>query len=132
MTSVMFTNWTSEDFTWTWNSVPYTFKKGQPIYLEDYLAKHFAKHLVDRELFRQDKQINDGSRDALLAKCIQDDESSEEVAPEKIAMEVLNKNMNESKKAPFCADCDSKGVKHKKGCPSLTKKEPEEVFEGLK
>lgn len=127
MKSVIFTNWTSEDFTWTWNSVPYTFPAGKTIYLEDYLADHFAKHLVDRELFRQAKQTTDHSRASLIAKCIKGNDEAEEQVPEKVAMEVLNKN---AKTAPrFCENCDSKGNRHKKGCPSSVK--VDESFEGL-
>lgn len=48
--SIKFKNFTDRDFTWSFDSIPYTFKAGETIYLEDFKAKHFAKHLVDREL----------------------------------------------------------------------------------
>lgn len=48
--AVLFTNKSSEDFTHSWDSVPYTFKAGQSMYLQDFLAFHFAKHLADREV----------------------------------------------------------------------------------
>lgn len=47
-----FKNFTTEDFTWKFDGVPFTFKAGQEIYLEEDKALHFAKHLVDRELNR--------------------------------------------------------------------------------
>ena len=36
----------------SFDSVPYTFKAGTEMFLEDFKAQHFAKHLVDRELNR--------------------------------------------------------------------------------
>jgi len=129
MTSVIFTNWTKEDFSWTWNSVPYTFRAGQSIYIEDYLANHFAKHLVDRELIRAGKQVNDHSRQSLIDKCISAEEQKQAESPEKLSMEILNKNKAAEAKAPFCTECDSKGLRHKKNCPASVRKE--EGFEGL-
>ena len=48
--ALQFKNYTDTDFTHSFDSVPYTFKAGQTIYLEEFKAKHFAKHLVNREL----------------------------------------------------------------------------------
>jgi len=45
-----FKNFSNEDFAHTFDSIPLTFKAGQEIYLEDFKAYHFAKHLVDREM----------------------------------------------------------------------------------
>lgn len=50
MKALNFYNFSSEDFTYTFDSVPYTFKAKQSMYMEDYKAYHFSKHLVDREL----------------------------------------------------------------------------------
>ena len=132
MKSVIFTNWTDQSFTWTWANVPYTFHVGQSVYIEDYLANHFAKHLVDRELFKQKKQTNDQTRDELLKKCIQDNSTIEAASPEKLAMDTMNANqpMVTQKKA-FCDQCDSKGMRHKKECPTTQSKKEEEEFEGL-
>ena len=47
---VIFTNWTDRDFEHTWNKRLYRFKANKSYYLPFYLAEHFAKHLVDREL----------------------------------------------------------------------------------
>ena len=61
---IIFTNWTDEDFThtydmgsfggskgktWIAKKKVYTFKAGKSYYLPFYLAEHFAKHLADRE-----------------------------------------------------------------------------------
>jgi len=67
--AVLFTNYTNKDFTWTWGNVPYTFKAGQSVYMEDWKANHFAKHLIDRELQEQGRQVDDSKRKELLAKC---------------------------------------------------------------
>lgn len=47
--AVRFTNWTNRDFIGYWNKVAYTIKAHETIMLEEYLAKHFAEHLIDRE-----------------------------------------------------------------------------------
>lgn len=52
MSTVLFTNFTQDDFIGYWDGKPTTVKSGKSIYLPDYLAKHFAKHLVNRELIR--------------------------------------------------------------------------------
>ena len=80
MKAVKFCNFTSEEFTWKHDGVPYTFAPGQEIFLEDYKAEHFAKHLVDREMnkiamvdpkFRTDYKPK---RDEFTAKCFPSDE----------------------------------------------------------
>lgn len=53
--SVRFTNWTDEDFTWTWGKVPYTVNAHETVTYEDWLARHMAKHLAERELNRENE-----------------------------------------------------------------------------
>ena len=135
MKSVLFYNWTEEDFTWSWDSVPFEFKAGDKLYVQDYLAEHFAKHLVDRELLKQGLRTDHFSRQELINKCIVNRDAKEQSAV-KVQQEILNKNNQESEKISsnatppkrFCESCDSKGVRHKKGCPNDTR----EIFEGLK
>lgn len=50
MKAIKFKNFTSEDFTWKFDGVEYSFRAGQETYMEEFKAKFFAKHLVDREL----------------------------------------------------------------------------------
>lgn len=50
MKIVKFVNYTNEDFTGMWNGQKKLVKAGQSLYMADYLAAHFAKHLVNREL----------------------------------------------------------------------------------
>lgn len=46
--SVVFKNFTDEEFVCSWDSVPYRFPPGKEMYVEDWKAIHFAKHLVDK------------------------------------------------------------------------------------
>jgi hypothetical protein len=59
MNAIIFKNFTEEDFTWKFDGVPFTFKAGQETYMEEFKAKFFAKHLMDRELNRINKVTND-------------------------------------------------------------------------
>jgi hypothetical protein len=67
-----FFNWSDEDFTYSWGGKPYTFPAGSVtedvaksvhgnLLLEEGIARHFAKHLADREL--QKAGINPGRLD---------------------------------------------------------------------
>lgn len=58
MKNAIFTNFTLEDFTGYWDGRSQTIKAGQSIEVPRFLAEHFAKHLVNRELIRKNK---DGS-----------------------------------------------------------------------
>lgn len=50
MKAIKFKNFSTSEFTWSYDSVPYTFPAGSEMFLEDYKVFHFAKHLIDREL----------------------------------------------------------------------------------
>jgi hypothetical protein len=90
MEAKSFKNWTVEDFTWKFDGIPYTFKAGQEMFLEDFKAEHFAKHLTDRELTKGGFHTNnEEKRHELTAKCFP---TSEIVTP----VEALN--INETKK----------------------------------
>lgn len=93
MTAKNFYNFSDQDFTYTFDSVPYTFKAGTSMYMEDYKAFHFAKHLVDRELNKLDIPTNNATRRLELEKkCFPTDEV---VTP----MEALNiEEKNKAKK----------------------------------
>lgn len=56
MKTALFTNFSTEDFTGFWNGKGRKFNPGQSLYLPDYLARHFAKHLVNRELLKLGKE----------------------------------------------------------------------------
>lgn len=55
--AVPFTNITSEDFTWSWDSKPYSIKAGETKYYPVFLAKHLAKHLIDREIIKKNEKM---------------------------------------------------------------------------
>jgi len=59
MNALYFLNYTSEDFTHSYDGNSETFKAGEGRYLEDFRAHLFAKHLVDRELNRKNLVTND-------------------------------------------------------------------------
>ena len=89
MQALRFKNFTNEDFTWKFDGMPYTFKAGQEMFLEDFKAYHFAKHLVDREMNRLGMETNNQTQRAELgAQCFPSDET---VTP----MEALNLNEEE-------------------------------------
>jgi len=52
----VFTNWTTEDFTCSWDSQAKTIAAGAYLEMPEYLAYHFTKHLVDREMHRDGKE----------------------------------------------------------------------------
>ena len=58
MRTALFTNFTSEEFIGYWDGKGKKFAPGKSLYMPDYLAEHFAKHLVNRELLRRK---NDGT-----------------------------------------------------------------------
>ena len=143
--AVLFTNWTSEDFSWQYGGVFYDFKAGQSTYLQDYLAQHFAKHLVDRELNKDKLPTNSHLRGEYERKCYGVSEIKAE-SKEKLESTLINElpqppavasppepepvpvpSPNPPEQTPsstpapevkkFCDSCDSKGVRHKKVCP---------------
>jgi hypothetical protein len=50
MKTALFTNFSDEEFVGFWDGKSKTFKAGQSLWMPDYLAKHFATHLANREL----------------------------------------------------------------------------------
>lgn len=80
---VKFVNFTDEDFTWSYNKVPYTFKAGEVKFMSEGIARHFAKHLVNRELHRRGRENDTSPKtkngvsdnpffNELMDQCIQD------------------------------------------------------------
>lgn len=50
--SVVFKNFTDQEFVCSWDGTPYRFAPGKEMYMEDWKAEHFAKHLVDRVMHK--------------------------------------------------------------------------------
>lgn len=70
MQAKQFTNFSTNDFSWKFDGVEYAFPAGATMFLEDYKADHFAKHLIDREMtIRGVVTDNKTVRNELLAKC---------------------------------------------------------------
>lgn len=89
----IFWNYSDEDFTGKWDSVPYTVKAGEKILLQDYIAKHLAEHFTMREMNKADKNalINreSPSFQVLTLKALPEEGEVEAETPEKIEMEVV-------------------------------------------
>ncbi len=116
MESKLFINWSPEEFIGMWDSVPYKFAPGQTVYLEDWKANHFAKHLTDRELNRASLSTADQKRSEFYAKCFAvETPEAEPPMPELAEMPVETQILNKNKKL---------------GRPKKVV-QPEEQFEGL-
>ena len=154
VTNVLFTNWTKEDFTYTWDKEPYTFKAGESRYLPAYLAEHFASHLTDREMVNKDSVLTPDqkkqftnlvceptaqAREVMMAKCFTRDQDFKSEHPETASAEAFERTQVMAQNAlgatsnvethSWCDSCDSKGVNHKKDCPK-NKPKAEVEFEG--
>lgn len=73
--SVVFKNFTDEEFVCSWDGVPYRFPAGKEMYVEDWKAAHFAKHLVNKAMYtaKGSKEIiltDQVYRDKLLAQAL--------------------------------------------------------------
>lgn len=127
--AIVFKNFTSEDFSHTWDKIQYDFPAGVSMMLPEYLAHHFAKHLCIRELMRVGKIFNMEQVEIMKAQCFAGTETKkvEAVTPQKLEVEMMNQEAEkpmekpvekvEEVKAKFCDSCDSKGVRHKNACP---------------
>lgn len=119
MQAIKFKNFRKVDFTWNYDGVPYTFKAGQEIFLEDFKAQHFAKHLIDEELNERKILTNDKVRRAELEKlCFPSDEV---VTP--VEALNINKEAEEEVKPPKEVKAKKKG--------KAKKVEEEKEFEDL-
>jgi len=58
MKTALFTNFTDQEFIGYWDGKGRKFAPGQSLYMPDYLARHFAKHLSNKELLRTDTNGN--------------------------------------------------------------------------
>lgn len=53
MQTALFTNFSDEVYIGYWNGKGKKFEPGQSLYMPDYLARHYAKHLTNRELLKK-------------------------------------------------------------------------------
>lgn len=56
--TAMFHNFSSKPFTGYWNGKARTFQPGDRKFMPKYLAEHYAKHLVNRELIEAGKETS--------------------------------------------------------------------------
>lgn len=139
---IIFTNFTDEDFDGRWNESinhkVWRLKAGKSYYLPFYLAEHFAKHLVDRELNKRNLPTNHFSRQELLDKCVTIPANPDlsmvqmkevPVREVKLAAEERRESyISEGRVAPN----DIPGRTHLPSSPRQAVENDEESFEGLK
>lgn len=121
----LFINWTDREFVGRWNSVEYPFAPGQSMFVEGFKADHFAKHLTNREL----------TKDNLAEHC-----SPKEIKDNKVFMDYYKKCFGEAtveapsedELATELLNVEEKNPK--KGASKKTAKasKEEEEFAGLK
>ena len=97
--AVLFTNWTESDFRGQWAKVGYDIPSGESMHLPEYLANHFAKHLVDQYFNEAGLATNHQDRKRMLAKCFGEVTEGEDAT--KAEVEAMNKNVKKpAKKKP--------------------------------
>jgi hypothetical protein len=117
MKTAIFTNFSNEPFTGYWDGKPKTFKPGQQIYMPDYLAKHFAKHLTNRELLKLGKERSTSPKRPqdvpefmeLFNKAYQEDEEVDTSTKDPVDIQIKMANANrkngyEQKGPPIVVD----------------------------
>ena len=122
----LFTNFSDTPFTGYWNGKGRTFEPGESKWIPDFLARHFAKHLTNREILK----IPRGETMTSPKK------------PEQIPqfMELFNKSYKEdSKKSPTeekkdaidaIIEAENRNRNEGKETVAPEEKDEEEVFEG--
>ncbi|MFA7257588.1 MAG: hypothetical protein WC047_08450 [Kiritimatiellales bacterium] len=83
-----------------WDGEPYTFEAGEARYMADWKARHFAKHLVNRELVKKGmdsdtspKKPEDNPRYMeLFNKAYIEDSGAEAMSESRVEDEIVNKN----------------------------------------
>lgn len=122
MKTALFVNISGENFTGYWNGKPKTFKPGEKVYMEDWLANHFAKHLTNKILLSKGEETATSPKkpeqvpkfmEIFNQCCIVEDE--EEKTDEDAQIEILQKSHETKKKTIKKPESSS-----------------EEEFEGLK
>lgn len=103
--SIVFKNFTNEEFVCSWDGTPYRFAPGKEMYVEDWKAAHFAKHLVDRVMHKSNMiTTNMIERNKFLALAlptevaISVDEALDLNARKEVATKVAEKKSKTSKK----------------------------------
>jgi hypothetical protein len=87
---VLFHNSTEEDFEGQWNKVTEVIKAGKSRHMELWRARHYAKHLIDRELNKQNVKTDNQLEREKLYKTIVIDEEVIEVPAANVVSELAN------------------------------------------
>lgn len=85
MKTALFTNFTDEDFVGYWDGKGKKIPAGKSLWMPDYLAKHFAKLLANKELVRKNE---DGTEKYKGGETMTSPKKPEEVP---VFMELFNK-----------------------------------------
>lgn len=129
--AILFTNYSNEDFSHTWDKVKYNFPAKQSIMLQESLARHFARHLSIRELNKKDKNTGGGA----LQKEMQNALSSAMLEAEdetKLQQKIINANVDaKAEKEKVITEAKEKGMEVDKRKSAETIKKELGEFEGL-
>lgn len=117
-----FKNYSKEVFVNSWDNVPYRFEIGQGMYMEDYLAEHHAKHLINREMQRDGLQVDDSRRPEYLAQALASSEVRDELKNVPEEVQILNMNVKKEEIVTEIEEVVSKKVS-KRGRPKKEVKE---------
>lgn len=129
MTTALFHNFTDKPFTGYWNGKPKTFKAGAQVYMEAYLAEHYAKHLVNSILIARGEFTSTSPKKPtevpkfmeLFSKaCIIDEETDEQDEAE-TSTDLLNRR-------PISSDVDAPSAKVAPKVATVVDKEPPQVI----
>lgn len=133
----LFFNFTEKPFTGYWDGKAKTFKPGAKQYMEEWRARHYAKHLTNKVLLEQGKenstspkfpeQVPDFINLFNKACIIEEDQDENQDASDLIDKQHEERNVpaSKSKKVPTVVDKEE---------PQIIKSpdDDEEDFEGLK
>ncbi len=140
MKTALFTNFSTEPFTGYWDGKPKTFEAGQAVYMPDYLAAHFAKHLTNRELLRAGFESSTSPKKPedvpefmeFYNQAYTPDKEEEQYSSEKdsvdVQIEVANKNRQEKAKASVTPDSSATDEKQVAPTPDKEAGDEEKPF----
>lgn len=99
MKTALFHNFTDKPFTGYWDGKGKTFKPGQKVYMPQYLAEHYAKHLANKILIEREEYTATSPKVPaqvpkfmeLFNKACIVEEDAEEQTTEEMAIDLANR-----------------------------------------
>lgn len=88
--AITFYNFTDKVFSWTWDKVPYTFKPKSRYMMEDWKARHFAKHLANLHCNEQQISVMDPRHEEYMAMALPKEDVVEAEDASKLATDLMN------------------------------------------